>query len=229
MLLTGTISVTSFQDSGIGSLRDAIEQANASAGADTIGFAEGGTIKLLSALPAVTDDLTITAAKKVTIDGLGKSAIFSVTGEGTDATFVGLTLTRGFSEEGGAAFLIDATDGVVEITNATITKMTSSGQDARGEAIFTLVESSVSGNLAIGGNGGNGGNGGAGGNALGAGIYTVEGAATTIETPNTIEDNSGIAGLGGKGGKGGAIGKGRKGDALNGASGDPGDPGAQDD
>src|SRR4051794_22853704 len=61
--------VSSFQDSGPGTLRDAIAQANASAGADTISLPKTGTIKLQSALPAITDDLTITAARPVTIDG----------------------------------------------------------------------------------------------------------------------------------------------------------------
>src|SRR5262245_866922 len=87
-LQLAAFNVTSFLDSGAGTLRDAIAQANASVGvADTITFAKGGTVKLQSALPAITDDLAITAAKKVTIDGLGKSSIFSVTGADTDAAF----------------------------------------------------------------------------------------------------------------------------------------------
>ncbi len=59
-------TVTSFQDSGLGSLRDAIGQANVSPGPDNITFAKKGAIKLLSGLPAITDDVTInvTAPKK---------------------------------------------------------------------------------------------------------------------------------------------------------------------
>src|SRR5262245_24322462 len=58
-----TFTVTTTADSGAGSLRDAIAQANAAPGADTIAFniagAGGHTIVLASALPAVTDVLTI--------------------------------------------------------------------------------------------------------------------------------------------------------------------------
>src|SRR4051812_6924549 len=55
-----TISVTTFADSGPGSLRDAINKANAAAGDDDIVFiAKKGTVKLQSSLPTITDDLTI--------------------------------------------------------------------------------------------------------------------------------------------------------------------------
>ncbi|HEY1598691.1 MAG TPA: right-handed parallel beta-helix repeat-containing protein, partial [Pirellulales bacterium] len=61
-LLT-VFSVTSTADSGAGSLRDAITQANANPGTDTIDFAIAGsgvqTITPLTQLPAITDPLTI--------------------------------------------------------------------------------------------------------------------------------------------------------------------------
>jgi hypothetical protein len=57
-----TLSVVNLNDSGAGSLRQAIVSANAAAGADTINFNVAGTIQLTSgALPAITG--------KVTIDG----------------------------------------------------------------------------------------------------------------------------------------------------------------
>jgi len=66
-----TIVVTTLADTGdgTGSLRSAIDEANSTLGADTITFAESGTIKLASALPAIMDDLTITGAKKITLNG----------------------------------------------------------------------------------------------------------------------------------------------------------------
>ena len=58
-----TFTVTTTGDSGAGSLRQAITDANAAAGADTIAFNIPGagvhTIVLGSALPAVTDEITI--------------------------------------------------------------------------------------------------------------------------------------------------------------------------
>src|SRR5207302_4062131 len=54
-------TVTTLNDAGTGSLRDAIVQSNASPGADIIDFQAGltGTISLLSALPTIADDVTI--------------------------------------------------------------------------------------------------------------------------------------------------------------------------
>ncbi|MCC7510302.1 MAG: right-handed parallel beta-helix repeat-containing protein [Planctomycetes bacterium] len=63
-LHAATFTVTSLTDSGAGTLRDAVTQANAAAGADDIVFATTinlpGTITLQTALPDITDDLTIT-------------------------------------------------------------------------------------------------------------------------------------------------------------------------
>src|SRR5258708_1818083 len=58
--LPSTFTVLNVADSGAGSLRQAILDANANAGADTINFAGQlhGTIGLTSGqLPAITDDL----------------------------------------------------------------------------------------------------------------------------------------------------------------------------
>src|SRR5438105_834129 len=59
-------TVTTTADSGAGSLRQAIADANATAGTDTIGFAIPGTglrtiVLTTGALPAVTDPVTIDA------------------------------------------------------------------------------------------------------------------------------------------------------------------------
>jgi hypothetical protein len=54
-----TFTVTTLNDSGAGSLRAAITDANASGGPAIIDFAVTGTITLASALPAITQDVTI--------------------------------------------------------------------------------------------------------------------------------------------------------------------------
>lgn len=69
-----TFNVTNTNDSGAGSLRDAIEDANAAAGGDKILFAaglSGARIEIDSSLPQITDDLKILNknAKNVIVDG----------------------------------------------------------------------------------------------------------------------------------------------------------------
>ena len=64
-LLAATFTVTTAADSGAGSLRQAILDANAAPGADLIRFAIGSgpvTITVATGLPAITDGVTIDAA-----------------------------------------------------------------------------------------------------------------------------------------------------------------------
>ncbi len=82
-------TVTNTNDSGAGSLRDAITQANATAGADTINFASGSglqTINLFSALPALNETVTIDGTTQLGFAGAplielrGTSAGFNTNG-----------------------------------------------------------------------------------------------------------------------------------------------------
>jgi len=76
--MLATFSVTNLANSGAGSLREAIQSANTSPGADVIAFDVAGTIALRSALPAFTGPVTVdggTAPGFVTapVDPLPKS------------------------------------------------------------------------------------------------------------------------------------------------------------
>ncbi|MEZ6123256.1 MAG: choice-of-anchor Q domain-containing protein [Planctomycetaceae bacterium] len=93
------------------SLREAIEAANASAGADSISFAASvfgtaQTITLSHGEFAITDDLTITGPGRdlLTLDGNNQSRIFRID-DGDDAHEIvvqisGLTITKGFASDG---------------------------------------------------------------------------------------------------------------------------------
>lgn len=79
-----TFTVLNLADSGPGSLRQAVLNANAAPGADAIAFAPGvhGTLTLTSGELAIRDDLTISGpgAGLLTISGNHTSRIFTVSG-----------------------------------------------------------------------------------------------------------------------------------------------------
>jgi len=59
----GSFTVTNTLDGGPGSLRAAITAANIAGGTNSIDFNVTGTITLLSSLPTITNNLTITLAQ----------------------------------------------------------------------------------------------------------------------------------------------------------------------
>ena len=69
-----TYTVTNLNDSGAGSLRQAILDANATAVADTINFSVSGTITLASSLPDIAAQV---AGGELTIDGVGRTVTIS--------------------------------------------------------------------------------------------------------------------------------------------------------
>ncbi|MEQ1703788.1 MAG: right-handed parallel beta-helix repeat-containing protein, partial [Ilumatobacteraceae bacterium] len=105
--------VTNLDESGAGSLRQAILDANALAGADVITFQSGltGTITLSSGQLSITDSVTITGpgAANLTIDADRTSRIFYLYNNASllDVTISGLTLTGGQSPTGGAIQNLD--------------------------------------------------------------------------------------------------------------------------
>jgi hypothetical protein len=216
-LVPSTFTVMNNNNSGAGSLRQAILDANAQAGADVItfdpaAFSTPSTIRLLSSLPDITDDLTINgpAAARLTISGDanndganddGDVRILSVSAG--DVTLSDLTLTNGRAR--GA----DGSGGL----------HAGNGGDGLGGAIdvaagsLTLNNSTVSNNTAQGGRGGNGDTtGGYGGNGRGGAIYLNFGATATLINStlsgNTAQGGASGAGLtpgGGGSGEGGGL------------------------
>jgi hypothetical protein len=95
--------VTNNLDSGPGSLRQAVLDANQAGGSNTISFASSvNNIALTSGELAINDDLTISGpgSGALSVSGSNTSRVFDVE-SGMTATIEGLTLTNGFA--GGAA------------------------------------------------------------------------------------------------------------------------------
>ncbi|MDG2128252.1 MAG: hypothetical protein P8K08_09690 [Fuerstiella sp.] len=92
-------TVLNLNDSGQGSLRDAIAAANANPGADLIHFQRrlGGTIHLTTGQMEITDALTIrgNGARRLTISGNETSRIFQMEGTETDVEIKDLTIANG--------------------------------------------------------------------------------------------------------------------------------------
>lgn len=174
-----TYTVVNTNDSGAGSLRQAIADANVAAGADTIDFDTAGvfatpqTITLGGTLLTISDHLTIngTGASKLTIDGNNASIVFFVAANKTVA-LQAMSITGGVnpSANGGG---IDNNFGNLSVIDCVI-----SGNSAgNGAAIGTvgslsLKNSTISNNSAI---------------VSGGGIYN---SGTLVISNSTISNNS---------------------------------------
>ena len=159
-----TFTVTTLNNSGAGSLRQAITDANANAGADTILFASGltGTIALAGPLPNLRDDVTLTGpgANRLTVAravGLywNICRIFTVdNGTGTPPTvrISGLTMYQGVSSTGGGLYSNKAN---VALTDCAINF--NSGSNGGGihnnQGTMTLTRCTISRNNGISGGG----------------------------------------------------------------------------
>jgi Ca2+-binding RTX toxin-like protein len=161
-----TFTVTNLSDSGGGSLRQAILDANATAGADQVTFqsALSGQITLGSQLPNITDPVDVLGpgANKLTVSGNNNSRIFYLypTVHDTPVTISGLTLTAGKPSyagvagvRGGAVFSKYAklTLEKVVISNSTSSSFGGGVENANGS--LTVRSSTITGNSAGAGGG----------------------------------------------------------------------------
>jgi hypothetical protein len=164
-----TYTVTNLNGDGAGSLREAIDLANANAGLDDIVFQVGltGTIDLSTGVTtgelALTDDVTINGDTNgdqkadITISGNGASRIFNTGNQYSSADVVlrSLTMTNGYAEfQGGAVFF---GGGSLNIVDSTISNCTTAGTGGGLYADYTTVtisNSLITGNAASGKGGG---------------------------------------------------------------------------
>lgn len=139
-----TFTVTNTNDSGAGSLRQAILDAAAAAGPDTIGFQTGltGTITLNSTL-TINHDVMITGpgSGSLTINKNNACcttySLFTITG-GTVA-ISGIKFT-GFNADGA---IIKQTGGTTTLTNTLTTLTGNTAMNVKGGAILNIVDSSI--------------------------------------------------------------------------------------
>jgi hypothetical protein len=93
-------SVTNLNDSGAGSLRKAVQDANTTPGTDTISFQNGltGTITLTTGQLSISESVSIygPGARKLTVSGNNAGKVFNISGApGTVAEISGLTVSAG--------------------------------------------------------------------------------------------------------------------------------------
>jgi predicted outer membrane repeat protein len=213
-------TVTTAADSGVGSLRQAVLDANANAGADDVVFdpnVDTQTITLTSGALSVTDDLTVTGdgATNTIIDGNGTDRIFLITGSPT-FTITGATLQNGVASSGGGgaidsdgAVTIDATvvtdnsapgDGggiaadEVTVQNGSVVRANQAATEGGG--VFALSGDVIVTDSAIGGASPSDGNTAV---SAGGGVRAFDGSATATITNATVSHNT-------SGGTGGGVG-----------------------
>jgi hypothetical protein len=164
-LLT-TFTVLNLADGGDGSLRQAVVDANALIGADTIDFADGlvGTIALTSGQLSISDDLTINGpgADQLAVSGNGQSRVFSISG-GLSVAINDLAITGGRAVGDGGGILntgsMLAIDRVVLSNNQAVGIGAPAGRGSGGAvanrsgATLIISDSLIIQNQALGGNG----------------------------------------------------------------------------
>jgi hypothetical protein len=219
-----TFTVGNLADSGLGSLRQAVLDANGQPGADVIRFApeaRDGTIVLTGGQLSLTDDLNIhgPGARRLTVSGNDASRVFQIS-SGVAVSIDGLTVTHGRAVGRGGGIL---NAGTLTVSHAVVSDNLAVGLpgaslsavvDAFGGGIFnsgvlTIQHSRLVHNRAIGGDGASDsiGSSGLGGAIMSGG--TASAPATATVTHSTFQGNQAIGGAAGTGasraGVGGAI------------------------
>jgi hypothetical protein len=191
---TAQFSVSTTADSGAGSLRQAILDANGTPGADAIAIGATGTVSLASPLPALSDGVTIDGPAAggfaVTRGAAAQFRLLSIQ-PGVDATISRLQLSGGDAgndASGGGAIL---NLGTLDLRNVTIsqnTAQTRGGGVASLSGRLTIENSTIASNTVAGGNS----------NFFGGGVYVR--ASTATITASTISGNSATGMFSGGGG-----------------------------
>ncbi len=180
-------------------LRAAIQQANATAGADTVGFSVTGTINLTGALPDIVDDLTVngpgSSLLTVRRNTGGDYRIFTIDREEARNTLVvsinGLTVANGRTPDGFAHAFGGGGGGGGGVANGGVLTMTD----------VTLTGNRTGNGGSIGAGTAYGGPGGPGGAVWNFGTLTM----TNVTLTGNSTGAGGEGSTAGEGGSGGAV------------------------
>lgn len=205
-----TFTVTTTADSGAGSLRAAIDAANAAgAGTHNINFSGvSGTITLQSMLPIVTGSVNIAGpgAGSLTISGNDQVRAFFIDANAGAVRISNLTLADGYAKGGngadggggglGAGGAIFVNDGAVTLSNVAFVNNAAAGGDGATQRTTGTPYGTTNFYYSAGGGGGLGGDGGIGGNGGGGGGgFGGDGGSGTLGPGG----GGGISGNGGDG------------------------------
>jgi hypothetical protein len=139
--LPSTFTVMNLHDSGAGSLRQAILDANAHAGPNVIDFAHGlhGTITLTSGELAITKTLDIEGpgARRLTVSGNHASRVFDISaggggGAGARVTIAGMTMIDGLAN-GNSPVLASTGGAILNFGSLTLSRDVLSNNEAVGD------------------------------------------------------------------------------------------------
>ena len=115
-VMAATLTVSTTDDCNVancGSLRDAINQANASPGADTISITAQGTLTLTSNLPTITDTLTIVGPGQANFSIAATCAACRALASTVALTASGFTVS---TAQNGGIVIINGTADVHDVT-----------------------------------------------------------------------------------------------------------------
>ncbi|MEP7009422.1 MAG: choice-of-anchor Q domain-containing protein [Acidobacteriota bacterium] len=177
-----TFTVTTLADSGAGSLRQAITDANGAAGADTIDFQAGllGTILLTTGQLEISDSVTIQGpgAASISVSGNSASRVFYLYNPSSmiDVTISGLTIDSGAAGFGAGLVDFDENLTLDDVTIRNNNASSSGGGLAvtGGDMALNIQNSRITGNIA--------------GNS-GGGIYVATAASVAVKN-STIANNT---------------------------------------
>ena len=152
-----TFTVTNLNDGGPGSLRQAVLDANAAAGADVVDFAVTGSITLTTGEIAIADSLQIDGpgAADLLVGGNNASRVFYINdaADAIDVTISGITVRQGDATFGGGILVEDEALTLDGVTIAANTGSVGAGVCARRVASLTIRNSSFVFNESIQGGG----------------------------------------------------------------------------